>query len=278
MRDLNAYNRFADIVGREDEEINLAEAALLIAAQEYPNLDIKKYLKILDRMAETVKRRVRRGDDPHAVIGKINDHLFNEEGFRGNSEDYYDPKNSFLNQVLSRKTGIPITLSIVYMEMARRVGLPLEGVGFPGHFLVKYVSEEEEIIIDPFNRGEILSAYDCQDRLDNVYKGAVEFQEEFLASVTKKQILTRMLTNLKGIYLRSQAYEKSLDVLEMLLCVDPWAAQEMKDRGLLHYHFKEFGKAVNDFEQYLKLSPDAHDAKEIREHIQLLRRLIAMMN
>ncbi len=278
MLDLVVHNRFSNMVRRGDAEIDLAEAALLIAAQEYPTLNIAQYLARLDAISEGVKPNINRGDPPYLIIKKINHYLFEIEGFRGNSEDYFDPRNSFLNQVLERKKGIPITLSLLYLEVAKRLDFPLKGVSFPGHFLIKYECEEEEIIIDPFNRGEMLTAYDCQQRLDQLYNGCVNFQEDYLSAVTKRQIITRMLTNLKGIYLRQQAFDKALDILEMLVCVDPWAPQDRKDRGMLYYRRREFGKAIKDLEEYLRLAPDAQDSKQIREDIQLIRRLIAIMN
>jgi regulator of sirC expression with transglutaminase-like and TPR domain len=272
------HNFFAEVMSKPDSEINLAEAALFIAALEYPDVDIKKYLKRLDAMGNEMKGRVEKSDDAYDIIEKISAYLFEEMRFHGNTEDYYDPRNSFLNDVLDRRMGIPITLSVIYMEIAERIDFPLEGVGFPGHFLIRYKDGNEEILIDPFNKGITLSMDDCQQRLDDIYGGTVPLRPEFLQRVSKKQILTRMLSNLKGIYLHRKDYRKALDTVEMILCINPSAAQEVRDRGLIHYNLKDFSKALIDLKRYLRLEPSAEDAQEIQNHIKLMQQYMAMMN
>ena len=256
----DAIRLFGEMVSRREEEIELAKAALLFAKEEYPDLDIDVYLRKLDLMAEEIKSRVGHNTSPYFLITEINNYLFKEEGFRGNENDYYDPKNSFLNDMLDRKTGIPITLSVLYMEIANRLGLPLLGVGFPGHFVVKYSGLGEEILIDPFNKGRILSFKDCKEIIDRIYGSRMQFQSEFLQPVTKKQILSRMLHNLKGIYLNSKNYIKALSVVDMILLVDTLAMDELRDRGLLYYNLECFSQALFDLETYLKYSPQAQSA------------------
>lgn len=263
---------------RSEGEIELDRAALLIAREEYPDLEVEKYLRRLDRMAEEVRNWLEGIHSPLGIIQTMNRYLFEEEGFTGNTENYYDPRNSFLNQVLDRKTGIPILLSILYMEIGRRIEFPVFGVGFPGHFLVKSPSESGEILIDPFNKGAILSYADCQTRLDQIYGGALLFQEQFLAIVTKKQILTRVLQNLKGIYIREQNYSKAFSAIERILLINPNHPQEIRDRGLLYYNLERYVQALADLERYVKMVPDAPDRDIIQGHIQVLRKLIASTN
>ncbi|HWP46699.1 MAG TPA: tetratricopeptide repeat protein [Candidatus Limnocylindrales bacterium] len=278
MQSISTRQLFVEMMRRSEGEIELDRAALLIAREEYPDLEVEKYLRRLDRMAEEVRNWLEGIHSPLGIIQTMNRYLFEEEGFTGNTENYYDPRNSFLNQVLDRKTGIPILLSILYMEIGRRIEFPVFGVGFPGHFLVKSPSESGEILIDPFNKGAILSYADCQTRLDQIYGGALLFQEQFLAIVTKKQILTRVLQNLKGIYIREQNYSKAFSAIERILLINPNHPQEIRDRGLLYYNLERYVQALADLERYVKMVPDAPDRDIIQGHIQVLRKLIASTN
>jgi len=269
---------FARLVSRPESAIDLAEAALLIAKEEYPGLEVGHYLSHLDSMASDVRARMGPGDDPHRLIASLGDYLFRERGFRGNTDNYYDPRNSFLNDVLDRRTGIPITLSAVYMEVGRRLGMRLDGVGMPGHFLVKYVEADEEIVIDPFNRGAIVSPADCQRLLDRIYEGKRAFEPRFLATLGPRQILTRMLSNLKGIYFNTQAYAKALGVVDRLLILDPRAATEIRDRGLLSCQLKRYPQAIADLKRYLEQAPGAEDAEVIRAHLRSIRQRVVSLN
>jgi regulator of sirC expression with transglutaminase-like and TPR domain len=269
---------FAQLVSGSEPAIDLATAALLIAKEEYPELEVTRYLSRLDGMAAELRDRVGGGPEAHQLIAALGDYLFKEQGFRGNMHDYYDPRNSYLNDVLDRRMGIPITLSTVYMEVGRRLGLRLRGVGMPGHFLVKYVGPDEEIVIDPYGGGAIVSPADCQRILDRISKGKLAFQPHFLATLGTRQILARMLTNLKAIYFNSQAYAKALSVVERLLILDPQAANEIRDRGLLSSQLKRYPEAMADLERYLKLAPAAEDAEVIREHLRSIRQRVASMN
>lgn len=268
---------FARAVDLPDPQINLAEAALLIAQEEYPHLDIAAYLAQLDRMAEAARARLAGVAEPRRIIAGLNAYLFQAEGLRGNTEAYHDPRNSFLNEVLERRTGIPITLSVVYLEISRRLGLPLVGVGMPGHFLVKYPGEEE-IVLDPFNGGALVAPEDCQRILDRLYEGAVRFHPRFLAAVTSRQILARMLQNLKGIYVRAEQYAKGLAAVERLLLLYPDAPAEVRDRGLLACQLKRYAQASADLARYLRLSPEAEDRDVIRDHLCSLRQRLVTLN
>jgi regulator of sirC expression with transglutaminase-like and TPR domain len=224
---------FTEAVTGPENRLDLGRAALLIASEEYPGLDILRYVAKLEAIAAAVRPGVSTTDDPILKIEHLNWYVFEERGFRGNSQEYYDQRNSFLNDVLDRRLGIPITVSIVYIEVGRRVGMPLQGVGMPGHFIVKYTEPGEGIYIDPFNKGRVLSREACEELIQQVYGEPVPFQEAFLATVTKKQILARLLMNLKAIYIHTKDYLKALSAVERLLIIQPNNEQEVKDRAAL---------------------------------------------
>lgn len=273
-----AKTLFSEMMNREGE-INLAKAALLLAKEiEYPDLDVYDYLRKIDLIANEVKRRTSGKTEPYSLIEEINGYFFYEEGFRGNEADYYDPRNSFLNEVLDRKTGIPITLSVLYMEIGRRVGFPVFGVGFPGHFIVKYSGAEGEILIDPFNKGRIIAENDCQETLNQIYGREIKLQSDFLQTVTNRHILTRMLHNLKGIYISSKDYHKALSVTDMILLVSPMSLNELMDRGLLYYHLECFAQALSDLETYLRNAPKNEDTEVIRSYIPVLKELVGRIS
>jgi regulator of sirC expression with transglutaminase-like and TPR domain len=269
---------FAHLVKQPEAAIDLAEATLLIAKEEYPDLDVTAYLARFEDMGAEVRRLVGPGEDPHRLIAGLNEHLFQRLGFRGNTDDYYDPKNSFVNEVLDRRLGIPITLSAVYMEVGRRIGLQVHGVGMPGHFLVKYVGPSEEIVIDPFTAGRIVSPPDCQMILDRIFDGKRRFEPEMLSIVGTRQILSRMLTNLKAIYFNDEEYGKALSIVERLLILHPQDACEIRDRGLLSCQLRRYADAIADLERYLRLAPNANDSETIREHLRALRQRAAALN
>jgi regulator of sirC expression with transglutaminase-like and TPR domain len=236
------------------------------------------YLARLDSMAAEVRKVTGVCQEPHRLIAGLNEHLFRQLGFRGNSADYYDPKNSFLNEVLDRRMGIPITLSTVYLEVGRRIGLSLHGVGMPGHFLVKYVGPSEEIVIDPFGGGGIVAPPDCQRILDRISDGKVRFDPRMLSIVGTRQILARTLTNLKAIYFNQEEYGKALSIVERLLILYPHNACEIRDRGLLSCQLRRYADAIADLERYLRLAPEANDSETIREHLRTLRQRAAALN
>jgi regulator of sirC expression with transglutaminase-like and TPR domain len=267
----NLYVVFRDAVNRPEEEIDLGRAAVAIAIQEYPDLKIEDCLSQLDGLGHAVERRLGEERNPYRTIAALNTVLFKEIGFEGNRAEYYDPKNSFLNDVIARKKGIPISLSLLYMEVARRIGLSLAGVGFPGHFLVKYQDADDEIVIDVFNKGEILAREDLEHLLQQLYRGQVSYQSGFLAALGKRDILRRMLNNLKLIYLQQGQPVKALRVLDQLVILDPSSASEVRDRGLLSIKLECHAQALEDLENYLRLVPGADDAAIIKAQIELIK-------
>ncbi|HVP53724.1 MAG TPA: transglutaminase-like domain-containing protein [Candidatus Eisenbacteria bacterium] len=272
---------FAGLVepSREDASIDLAAAALAIARTEYPLLDVPCYLRRLESLAERVRSRMRSNPTARETIALLNRVLFDEEGLRGNRDDYYDPRNSFLNDVLDRKLGIPITLSVIYMDVARRIGFPLAGTGMPGHFLLKHFDViSGQILIDAFHRGRIVGRSECQQRLNEIYSGQVELQPEFLQAVTHRDILTRMLNNLRQIYFTQRNFRKGLVVLDLLLAIPPQSADLLRERGLVRLNLEQYLAAARDLGAYLKLQPEAPEAEDVRETLEVLRQLLATLN
>jgi regulator of sirC expression with transglutaminase-like and TPR domain len=269
---------FQQLVTLPDSAIPLAEASLILACEEYPQLEISPYLDVLDNMAEIAAQKLLPADSPVETIKKINTVLFEIFEFRGATQDYYDPRNSFFNDVLDRRIGIPITLSTVYMEVSRRLNFPIVGVGLPGHFIVKYSDRLQEFFLDPFNRGQILTRDDCRNRIYERYGDSVEFSDRMLGRVTHRQILWRMLNNLKEIYLRAHAFDKGLAIVDMMLMVAPEEIPQFRDRGLLRLQLRQFAGATRDLEHYVRHSPGADDREEIENHLKELRRIRATMN
>jgi regulator of sirC expression with transglutaminase-like and TPR domain len=277
----NALRGFAALVepAHEDASIDLASAALAIARTEYPRLDVSYYVGRLEALAGQVRGRMRSNPTAREAIALLNRVLFDEEGLRGNRDDYYDPRNSFLNDVLDRKLGIPITLSVIYMEVARRVGFPIAGTAMPGHFLLKhYDVMSGEIVIDPFNRGRIVTNAECQQRLNEIYSGEIELQPEFLRPVTHREILTRMLNNLRQIYFTQRNFAKGLVVLDLLLAIPPRSPELLRERGLVRLNLEQFLGAAQDLGGYLQLQPEAPDAEDVRETLDMLRQFLARLN
>ncbi len=276
-----ALAEFSALVNRniEDERIDLARAALAIARTEYPQLDPDSYLARLQALAQRVRLRLPRNPAPAETIAGLNTVLFKEEHFRGNVADYYDPRNSFLNEVLDRKLGIPITLALLYEEVARRIGLPLFGVGMPGHFLLKhYDVDGGQVILDPFHGGALLTQQECQQRLDQIYSGQMQLQSEFLSSVSRRRWLTRMLNNLKTVYLSGRNFRKALLMADLILAIYPRSPEDVKQRAALRYNLGQMRNALLDFEDYLKMLPEASDADDIRAVILSIRRNLASRN
>lgn len=267
-----ARRRFRTLLACPPGNLHLAEGALLIAQEAYPHLDINAYLQRLAQISDTIKQRLGMELDPRRIVASINTHLYDELNFRGNQDNYYDPRNSFLNEVLERKVGIPITLSVIYIEIGRQVGLPIVGVGLPGHFIVQYDAQADAFWIDPFYGGTILTQADCAARIQQIYGPKVTWQDSFLTSVSDRDILRRMLSNLKGIYLQQRDYNRALSVVERLLIVTPEQATEVRDLGLLHHHLGNLETAVDHLEHYLQLATDAPDTAMITKYLGIIRR------
>ena len=273
-----ARNRFREIVSGEDEEINLAEASLLIAAEEYPRLNVDLYLEKLDRFGDLARERSAEARDDYDMINAINNTLFEDLGFRGNRKNYYDPRNSFMNEVIDLRLGIPITLTVVYIEVARRIGFPVQGVGLPGHFIARHSRDGEDIFIDPFNEGRLLGELGCAELLNEMSGGQVHLNPSHLSAVTNKQILSRMLANLLGIYAGSNDYSRALAATERILLITPDSPSHVRDRGLLLAATGKSQSGLDELERYLELVPDAEDAEYVREQIKKIRQSRARLN
>lgn len=263
---------FCQEINQPDAQIDLASAALYIAQEEYPNLEVDAYLNALDVMAGEAEERLPVERYPLRVIQCLNQYFYEDLGYTGNARDYYDPRNSFLNDVIDRRTGIPITLALVYLEVARRLDFPMVGIGMPGHFLIRPEFEEAGIFVDAFNRGEILFEQDCEARLAQIYAQQVQLLPSFLEPVSRKQLLARLLTNLKMIYLNRKDFPKALAAVERILLLFPDALMELRSRGLLYYQVGEWTKAARDLEMYLAVTPDGSDADVIRRLLEQLSR------
>lgn len=273
--------QFAALVGPDlqDEDIDLLRAALTYARAEFPDLEVEPCVGRVEELARRVRQHLGESFEPQVVLRTINKVLFEEEGFHGNRDDYYDPRNSYLNQVLERKTGIPITLSVIYMEVARRVGLPVFGVGMPGHFLLKhYDIDGQQTFIDPFHSGRLLTPAETQMRMKEVYEGQLQLQPEFMNTVGKRQILTRMLNNLRSVYISSRNFKKALTTVDLILAIHPRSPEDMRQRALLRYNEGMLRGAAEDLDEYVRIAPEASDAEEMRQTALSIRRTIAMMN
>lgn len=267
----SARRQFADTVSRPDPEVELARAALLVAKEEYPQLPLERYLARLEQLAEEVKDRLSEERAPLVVLRELVDTLYERRGFRGNEEAYYDPRNSFLNDVLDRGLGIPLTLGVVLLEVGWRLDLPLEGVSFPGHFLVRYRGEEMSLLVDPFDGGRIRFEDEAQALLDRVYGGMVRVQDTFLEPATRKDMVLRLLSNLKSIYMNIQDHRRALGVVERILLLRPSAPHQVRDRGMILARLDRPEEAVEELESYLDHAPRAADASRVREMIAELR-------
>jgi regulator of sirC expression with transglutaminase-like and TPR domain len=264
----DARSRFAALVAPGVERIPLAEAALWIAKADYPDLDVESYLDRFDELAEAARDRVA-GTALEQTVARFNEFVFGELRFAGNNDSYADPRNSYLNEVLDRRVGIPISLSLVYTEIGRRLGLPVVGVGFPGHFLVKWIAEDE-VLVDPFHC-KVITREDCAERLRSNYGPALRFDESMLAPAEPRQILARSLRNLKHNHLAAGDLERALGAVDRILLVTPDDAGELRDRGLLYLRLECFAAALGDLEKFLERAPYDPMAGEIRARLPALR-------
>jgi regulator of sirC expression with transglutaminase-like and TPR domain len=268
---------FAELTGRPDGRIDLARAALAVARLEYPGLDVDAYLERLDALARGVDGP-RRSADPVGRLHRLREYLFVEQGFAGNREDYYDPRNSFLSDVLDRRQGIPITLSLVLIEVGKRLGLAVEGIGLPGHFIAGARFGDSQILLDPFNAGALLTPEACEKLVGRAMGRKVALKAESFAAVTRRQFLARMLTNLKGIYWQREAWDRVVGVIDRLLVLDPKAAGEWRDRGLAWSNMGEVRRGLVDWERYLTEFPNAADHEAVKGHLRKARQKLAQLN
>ncbi len=269
-----ARQKFWQIAHTPDHEMSmehLIEGALAIAWEEYPRMDLGHYREIFERMASDLQPRIAGIRYPLKVVQEINQYLFVEQNFRGNDRDYYDPRNSFITDVLDRRLGIPLTLSLVYMVVGDRLGFPIEGISFPGHFIIRPQHPDLEIFIDPYNKGEILFPEDCANKLNQLYGREVPLQREYLEPVSIRRILDRLLNNLKMIYLRSHESSKALGAIERSLMLNPDVPTQWRDRGLICYQLDRYTEARVDLENYLQRIPYAEDRQIIKQLIEEIK-------
>ena len=281
-----ALQPFAQLISQEDARIDLSRACLLIAQDAYPDLDVERYIGEIERMATRVRARLAPTAAGEDRVVALNQLLYEELGYWGNTEDYYDPRNSYLNEVIDRRTGMPITMSILYMELGRRIGLPVEGVSFPGHFLVRVRLRGGMLVLDPFSGGAPQSEDELRSRVKRVIPDGVADDlpaselplDQFLEPATNRQILARVLRNLKGIYRKANKPERMLDVLNRMLLVTPDASAELRDRGYVYQRLECYRAAFKDLTDYAEREPDAPDLDEVRSKLMELSALCARLN
>lgn len=269
---VSARQLFAREARQPDRDLDLARACLLVAKEQYPGLAVEPYLARLDQIAEEVKDRLADETAPLIVLEELTRTLFERHGFRGNKDAYYDPRNSFLNDVLDRSLGIPITLAIVMLEVGWRLRLPLEGVNFPHHFIVRFRGDALNLLIDPFDGGRARYEDQAQELLDRVYGGKVRLKESFLRGATKRDILVRLLTNLKGVYVSAGDHARALSVVERLLLLRPDVPEEHRARGVLLTQLGRGGEALDQLRRWLATAPPGPESERVLKLIDKLVR------
>lgn len=279
MQDVLPPERLRQLLADKTQTFDLAEAVLLLSLNEYPDMDIAQYLRRIDMLAARTRERLPASAGQLEKIAVFNRVLFEEEGFRGNAEEYYDPRNSYLNEVLERKCGIPISLSILYLTVGQRLGLALEGISFPGHFLVKLTTGSSVVVLDPFARGQVVSEFELRLLLQTLQGEDAPFvTADLLVSASKTDILARVLRNLKGIFLHQQDFNRALYVVNAMLLLNPEHAEALRDRGRIYERLECFRAALEDFRRYLELEPAALDHRDVRARLPVLLQAAARLN
>ena len=268
------WDQFLEIARAPEDHIDLSRAALLLAASENPGVDVDRQLGLLDSLASAASTRLGEERDPLVSLNTLSEYLFDELGFSGNKESYYDPRNSFLHEVLQRRSGIPITLSLVYIETGARLGIPLLGVGMPGHFLVRH-RDVDDLIIDPFEFGILLSEAECADRLREILGESVPWNPRYLEPISSREYIARIVRNLKGSYLRLRDYPRALRMFEWLLSLERPSPVDQRERGVVWLRMGEYRKALGDLRACLETAPDSPEADAVQELIDHVRRRMA---
>ena len=261
-----------------DEDVDLVRVNLEIARDAYPDLDDGEVLARIDVLADRVRDRCPVGGNARAVIGQINWVLFVEEGFRGNTEDYFDPRNSYLNEVIGRKLGLPISLSVLYRDVARRVGLALACVNLPMHFLLKVAGRDEPLFVDPYHEGRVLDLAECERFLGNLACHLVRLSPEEYSACDASVTVARMLRNLKAIYLERKDYGSALPVVRRLAALHLDDLREQRDWGMVSLQANRPGEALGPLTRYVEAKPDASDAQAVRALLKSARREVAIRN
>lgn len=273
-------DEFRRVTSGPADEVPLSRAALVAARSEYPDLDVDGYERRVQDIAATLEQHLGRGEvrsHPRRTIMTVNQLLFRELGFHGNVDHYDDPRNLYLNEVLSERRGIPVSLAIVYSEVCQRVGLDVQPVGLPGHVICRYRPDadgnpEDDLLLDVFAGGRLLTRDDCQTLVRNIFGSRIAFKEHHLASLQPRQVLQRLLHNLKAGYLQRGDEDRAGRVIELLLVLFPWDLDEIRDRGMLRERLGETESALDDLEQYMQYRPGARDIQMVRETVRSLRR------
>jgi regulator of sirC expression with transglutaminase-like and TPR domain len=266
-----ARQRFREIAALPEPQVDLVEASLLIAAEDHPGVDIDRHLHEVQAWSEAVASRLHGSHDVERVVEAINRQLFEEEGFHGEDDDYYDPRSALVNEMLERHAGLPITLSILYLELTRRLGAQATGIALPGRFLVKFTGYFGEVIVDPFDGGRVLTPVELQKLLDQVYGGGVRLREHHLRSFSRREILARELAQLKAAYLAQHDIARAAASVDRLLILDERDGYEVRDRAALAMQMHTYALAIDCLERYLELMPHADDRKVVRDQIAYLR-------
>lgn len=264
-------------IAKPDAEIDLDRASLAVARYRYPALDADFYLRMIDDMARPLGHAVGELKEPRAILRAVNDRLYRGLGFQGNIHDYGDPRNSYLNEVLDRHLGIPITLAVVYLEVARRIGFPLVPVSFPGHFLVKHAGPREELVLDPFNQGLQVNDADLQRLLDGFYQGRMKLERSMLRPATHGETIYRMLNNLKIGHIKAKEPDLALAVIDRMLVLQPDSAVDVRDRGFALHALNRHAEAAGDLRRYLEMSPGAPDAGQVRGIVDAVEKMAEML-
>ena len=273
---MDALEPFREIAQTADGLIDLGRAALAVAQIEHPSVDVDGEIARLDALATRSGATAAR--TPHAALDRLVAFLFTEEGFRGNADDYYDPRNSCLNDVLARRLGIPITLSVLMMEIGRRVGLQVNGVGLPGHFIVGATFGARRVFLDPFNGGAVLTPESAEDVASRAVGRPVKLEEAHWAPCSRRQIVVRMLRNLKGIYAKREDWDRALAVVDRLLVLDGTSGVHRRDRGTVLVRMGRLHEGAREWERYLTAFPTAPDVKGFREELRRVRQQLGTLN
>ncbi len=279
MNAKNLYREmFADLVGRRGEDIDLAMGALYVAAEDTPAVDIEGATRILDRLAEEAGEGLEPSMDLRAKLSALSYHLGVTQDYRGDRDDYYNPNNVYLDHVLATKRGIPVTLSLIYMEVGYRLGLSLEPIGLPGHLVIRAASQDADIYVDPFHYGRLLSKDECVDLIRDLFGERARPSDDDFQPYSKRQFLVRLLTNLKGMHVRRGDYGKAMAAADRIALIDPRMGSNLKERAWIFQRVGQRRRAIEDLESYLDLYPDAGDKERVRGQIQDLWKTIASLN
>jgi regulator of sirC expression with transglutaminase-like and TPR domain len=273
MSQADIWEEFRRAATLPDGQIDLGRTALLIAALDYPDLDLEQQLGALESLAAAASRRIGGDQEPLSCVNGLSDYLFEEVGFRGNREDYYDPRNSYLNQVMERRLGIPITLSLLCIEVGKRLDIPLIPIGMPGHLLVRH-RHEPDLFIDPFYGGTLLTEEECAQRLREIAGANLPWDSRYLTPIGNREFIARMLRNLKGVYLQQQDYQRALPIIDRLVVIQPEAIHERRDRGMVQYQLGEYQEALDDLQWYLGAGAPDRDGRQVERLVEQIQRLL----